>query len=221
MVTKLQSHAVKGSSCTAQEDNLHTWILAQLKVQAGHQMAQPCHGLGTAGSVQGYATTLQGLQMQSWIKLLNSPAASFQLLLDLWRRTGGRALQHTQSEFSTARQSSCYFLPGPHGQRKWPRLPSSARQPPWDGQFHINEILSYSPALWHERAPKWSIELSNSKTSFQTAFQGRAPAYWIGGSIACCHPLTLLLLKEQQHPLVKPGHQPRHQKDAVYIKSIK
>lgn len=77
------SHAVKGASWTAQDDTLHIWILAQLKGQAGHQMAQPYHGLGTAGSVQGYATTQQGLQMQTWIKLLNSPAVSFQLLLDL------------------------------------------------------------------------------------------------------------------------------------------
>lgn len=177
-----------------QEDILHNWILAQLKVQAGHQMAQPCHGLGTAGSVRGYATTQQGLQMQSWVELLNSPAVSFQLLLDLWRRTAGsllcagRALQHTHSEFSTTSQCSCYFLPGAHSQGKRPRQPPSAGQPSWDGQFHINEILSHPPALWHEMAPKWSTELSNRKTSFQTVFQGTAPAYSIDGSLVCRHP---------------------------------
>lgn len=66
MATKMHlnvSHARKDASWTAQgEDTPRTWILAQLKVQVGRQMVQPCHSLGTAGCVQGYATTQQGLQ---------------------------------------------------------------------------------------------------------------------------------------------------------------
>lgn len=57
-------HAFNDTSRTAQgEAAPHTWILAQLKVEAGHQTARPCHGLGTAGLLQGYVTTQQGLQM--------------------------------------------------------------------------------------------------------------------------------------------------------------
>lgn len=110
--------------------------------------------------------------MQSWIKLLNSPAVSFQLLLDLWRTTAGsllcagRALQHTQSGFPTTSQTSCYFLPGSHSQGKRPMHAPSAGQPSWDGQLHINEILSHPPALWHEMTPKRSTEPSNSKNPF-------------------------------------------------------
>lgn len=38
-------HAVKGASWTVLEDTLHTWILAHLKVQDGHQMDQLCQRL--------------------------------------------------------------------------------------------------------------------------------------------------------------------------------